>query len=379
MNIFVEGTPVFRNKNIPKAGIGYYTENIFKALQKLDHSNRYTLFGLYFFGKSTEFKSDFDNKTNYKLIRYVPGKIWNIANRKGLLPPIQILMAANPDLIIYTNFRRYPQLGNAKSFVVVHDIAFARFPDTVNLKNKRYLEKYVPKSIEKADKVLAVSEFTKQEIINYYKVDPKKVIVTHNAVDTNRFKRVANTNAVRSKYKIPGKYILFMGTIEPRKNIERLVKAYSLLPDKIKSEYTLVLAGGKGWLDENIDQAIALVAGGSVLRTGYIDHNDMPALYSGADLFVFPSLYEGFGIPILEAMACDTPVLTGKNSSLPEVGGDAAYYVDENSVESIRNGITKLLQDKKLCDELVQKGRQQIRIFSWEKSAKVIINEIKKN
>jgi alpha-1,3-rhamnosyl/mannosyltransferase len=156
-----------------------------------------------------------------------------------------------------------------------------------------------------------------------------------------------------------------------------LVKAYSKLPKHIKDQYPLVLAGGGGWNDDEIKLAIEYARKDSqIIQTGYVEEKDIPALYSGAELFLYPSHFEGFGMQVLEAMACDTPVLTANNSSLPEVGGDAAYYVDDKSIDSINNGIEKLLGEPKLRQAMIKKGRQQIKKFSWKYSAQKIIDAI---
>jgi len=182
---------------------------------------------------------------------------------------------------------------------------------------------------------------------------------------------------IKNKYKIPDNYILYLGTIEPRKNITNLVKAYADLPRSLKDKYPLVLAGGGGWNDGDIKSAIAIAKKDSqIIQTGYVDEKDIPAIYSGAELFLYPSHFEGFGMQILEAMACSTPVLTANNSSLPEVGGDAAYYVDDKSIFSIKNGIEKLLKDSQLRQDMIKKGKQQINKFSWQESAQKIIDAI---
>jgi glycosyltransferase involved in cell wall biosynthesis len=224
---------------------------------------------------------------------------------------------------------------------------------------------------------LTISEFTKNDLVKKYGVDASKIIVAHCAVDPYKFKMTQLTAHTREKYKLPKDYLLYLGTIEPRKNIANLVKAYSKLPKHIKDQYPLVLAGGGGWNDDEIKLAIEYARKDSqIIQTGYVEEKDIPALYSGAELFLYPSHFEGFGMQILEAMACDTPVLTANNSSLPEVGGDAAYYVDDKSIDSIKDGIEKILDSPKLRLEMVKKGKQQIKNFSWKESAQKIIDAI---
>ena len=377
MKILYEGTSLFANKRIPQAGIAHYTYNIYKNLVSLDKSNEYEVFGLNFIGRPNDFKNNFPKNTKFNLIRYIPGKVWNVTNRKFKLPALEVLMGKKADVFIFTQFRMYPTIFAKKRFTVIHDIAFRHYPEYIEAKNLKFLERRVPEAIKKSTKILAVSEYTKWDIVKTYGADPNKIIVTHNAVDTDRFKRTQFTNKIKNKYKLPDDYILYLGTIEPRKNIANLLRAYSKLPKNIKDQYPLVLAGGGGWNDYEIKLEIENAKKDSqIIQTGYVDEKDIPALYSGAEIFLYPSHFEGFGMQILEAMACGTPVLTANNSSLPEVGGDAAYYVDDKSIDSIRNGIEKLLSDPDLRKELVKKGKQQIKKFSWKESAQKIIDAI---
>jgi len=377
MKIFYEGTALFKNKNIPQAGIAHYVYNIFLELKKLDKKNSYEVFGLNFFGKSQEFKENFPKNTKFHLIKYIPGKVWNVSNRRLKLPPIEALLGKKADIFIFTQFRLYPTMFARKRYVMIHDIAFEHLPQFIETKNLQYLKRRVPEAAKKADKIITISQATRNDLITTYDVAPDKIIVAPCAVDANRYKPTGLTSETIKKYNLPAKYLLYLGTMEPRKNLKRLVDAYSELPQRLKDEYPLVLAGGKGWNDEPIMNAIKKAReSADVIQTGYVDENDIPALYSGARAFLYPSNYEGFGMQILEAMACNTPVLTGKNSSLPEVGGDAAYYVDEKSVKSISKGIEKLLTDEVLVKDMVKKGRTQIAKFSWKESAEIIIDSI---
>lgn len=377
MKIFYEGTPLFKNKNVPQAGIAHYVYNIFLELKGRDKQNSHEVFGLNFFGKSMEFKQNFPKNTKFHLIKYIPGKIWNFSNRRLLLPPLELLLGKRADVFIFTQFRLYPTLLAKKRYVMIHDIAFEHFPQYIETKNLQYLRRRVPEAAKKADTIITISQSTRNDLIATYNVEPSKIIVAPCAVDTDRYRSTKLSAEVVKKYNLPDKYVLYLGTMEPRKNLKRLVEAYAKLPKKLQGEYPLVLAGGKGWNDEAILRAIKKAQEKvKIIQTGYIDEDDIPMLYSGATVFLYPSNYEGFGMQILEAMACNTPVLTGKNSSLPEVGGDAAYYVNEKSINSISQGIEKLLKDPTLRAEMVKKGREQIKKFSWKKSAQKIIEAI---
>jgi glycosyltransferase involved in cell wall biosynthesis len=377
MKIFYEGTSLFKNKKVPQAGIAHYTYNIFNNLVELDKSNSYEVFGLNFFGRSADFKNNFPKGTKFNLIRYIPGKIWNVTNRRLKMPALEVLMGKRADIYIFTQFRMYPTVSAKKRAVVIYDIAFEHTPQYIEKKNLQFLKRRTPEAANKADLVITISEYTKNDIVKKYGIDGSKIVVAHCAVDTTKFMRTQLTEAVRKKYKLPKNYLLYLGTIEPRKNIARLVRAYSKLPINLKDKYPLVLAGGGGWNDSEIKDSIENARNSSnIIQTGYIDEKDIPALYSGAELFLYPSHFEGFGMQILEAMACGTPVLTANNSSLPEVGGDAAYYVDEKSEQSIIDGIQKLLDNPKLRMDMIKRGRQQIKKFSWKESAQKIIDAI---
>jgi glycosyltransferase involved in cell wall biosynthesis len=377
MKIFYEGTALFKNKRVPQAGIAHYVYNIYKNLVVLDKKNDYEVFGLNFFGKPKDFKSNFPKGTKFDLIQHIPGKVWNLLNRRLAIPPMETILGKKVDAFIFTQFRLYPSLFAKKSFVVIYDIAFEHHPEYTEKKNLQFLKRRVPEAAKKSDKIITISEFTKNDLIKKYAIDPNKIIVAHCAVDANKFKKTKLTAATRKKYRLPNTYLLYLGTIEPRKNIANLVRAYSKLPKNTKDQYPLVLAGGGGWNDDEIKQAIDLARQNSeIIQTGYIEEKDIPALYSGAELFLYPSHFEGFGMQILEAMACDTPVLTANNSSLPEVGGESAYYVDDKSVKSIKNGIEKLLNEPELRQDMIRKGRKQIKKFSWQESAQKIIDAI---
>ena len=377
MKIFYEGTPLFKNKNIPQAGIAHYVYHIFLELKKLDKKNSYEVFGLNFFGKSQEFRENFPKGTKFHLIRYIPGKVWNFSNRRLVLPPLEVLLGKKANVFIFTQFRLYPTLLSKKRYVMIHDIAFEHMPQYIETKNLQYLKRRVPEAAKKADKIITISQSTRNDLIATYDVAPDKIIVAPCAVDAKRYRSTKLTKEIIKKYNLPSKYVLYLGTMEPRKNLKRLVDAYAELPKKLKAQYPLVLAGGKGWNDEPILKAIKKARESStIIQTGYVDEQDIPALYSGARAFLYPSNYEGFGMQILESMACNTPVLTGKNSSLPEVGGDAALYVDEKNVVSISKGIEKLLTDDKLVEEMIKKGKVQITKFSWQESAQTIVDSI---
>lgn len=231
------------------------------------------------------------------------------------------------------------------------------------------------KSIQRADKIITVSEFSKQEIIRFYGVPAEKIAVIPNGVDLERFYPYYEKNAIKKikqKYQINGKkYFLFLGNLEPRKNLVRLIQAYQIFLQRCcgKQEEAplLVIAGGKGWLYQEIFKEVRKKGlKEKVIFTGYIADSDVAVLMAGADLFCFPSLYEGFGMPVLEAMACGTPVLTSNGSALKEMVGDAGIKVDAFSVAAIAGGMEKIYCSKELQSMLSDRGQKRVQQFSWK-------------
>lgn len=377
MKILVEGTPVFRTRS----GVGQYLYRLFDALFSLDSRN-YTMYGFIFVGR--HFRDPYNlthANLSYRLVRYLPSKVLNVFSRRAFVPPIDLLTFTKPDLVIFTNFVRTPLPLGAKSISFIYDLSFIYHGEHSGKKNRQIMTREAPKSARKSDAVITISENSKKEIIDYCKIDPAKVHIVHPALDHKEYypRSTKEQADVAKKFGITGKYILFTGTIEPRKNINGVLDAYAALPQKLRDEYTLVLGGGKGWNDEGIYARLNELKSEKIILTGYVNDEDMPALYSGASVFVFPTHYEGWGMPVVEAMACGVPVITSNNSSMPEAGGDAALYVKAEDTKTITKQIEKVLSDKKLSDSMVKKGIAHAAKFSWEKSAqdlKKVIDQV---
>lgn len=369
MKILVEATPMLRDRS----GIGQYVYRLFDSLLDIDDRNKYVGYGFLFFGKRfiDPYNGRHDN-LRYRLVRYFPSKVYNVLARKAFVPPIDLLIMTKTDITIFTNFVRTSLPLGSKSITFVYDLSYKTFGQFSNKKNRTLLEKEVPKSITHSDLIITISENSKSEIVKEYRVDPQKVAVINPAINHEEYcpRSKREINRVKHKLKIKSGYILYTGTIEPRKNINGILTAYENLSVELRRDYALVLAGGKGWLDEAINARLNELKDLDIILTGYVDDNDLPALYSGASLFVFPSFYEGWGMPPLEAMACGVPVITSNNSSLPEVVGDAGIMVDAHDTDTLAKQVERVLTDKKLTTELVKRGLGQAAKFSWEKSAK---------
>ena len=274
-----------------------------------------------------------------------------------------------------THFFNYivPPFVHGKKVVTIHDMVYKAFPETMNRKTKILLNLGMKKSMKRADVVVTDSQFSKTEIVKYFPQYENKIEVVPCGVDCNVFKPVQDKSIiekVKANHNIKGKYFLYLGTLEPRKNLTRLVKAYEILTKRKEDCPLLVLAGGKGWLyDEIFEQVNKSGLGDKVIFTQYIPSEEICPLMNGAEAFVFPSLYEGFGMPPLEAMACGTPVIVSSSASLPEVVGDCGIIVDAYSEESIADAMEKIADNQELKKQLSEKGIVRAREFSWEKSA----------
>ena len=283
------------------------------------------------------------------------------------------------DLTIFPNFASWPTVNSKLTATTVHDLTYIYYPEYVESKNLEHLRRVVPRTVKSADIVLTVSNAVKQEIVQEFGVDPSKVIVTHVPPDAMFKANVSQSSitAVRKKYGIgTKKYIFFLGNFEPRKNLKTLIEAYTRLPSSMRAEYRLVLAGGKGWNAHETQQAldIAVAEGADIVHIGYVDAVDRPALYRAASLFVFPSSYEGFGIPILEAMYSGCPIVAADIPVLHETGGDAVLYAQPGDVTKLSSAIQQALTNYPYTAETMRKHAES---FSWETSIEAILSKVK--
>lgn len=275
-------------------------------------------------------------------------------------------------------FRR----ANLKTVITIHDLAFKYFPEDFKLKDFYKIDSFSDYAIRQADKIIAISESTKNDILKFYpEVPAEKVRVIYHGFDPDLFSQPRNLDQERllkEKHKITGDYILYTGAIQPRKNIGLLIEAFEILQAKGAFQGDLVLAGEKAWLSENtLKKAQNSRFSSHIKLLGKVKFGDLGILYRGASLFAFPSLYEGFGLPILEAFASQIPVLCASNSSLPEVAGKAAFYFENNNAQALAEQIERILKNPELKKDLIEKGRQQLQKFSWEKCAQETLNFIK--
>lgn len=283
------------------------------------------------------------------------------------------LWARRPDLT-FVPAHTLPRFFPGRAAVTVHDLGYIHFPEAHPEKERRYLDWSTRYSAGRARRILADSRATQADLMQHYNIHVDKIRIVYPGVDESLkpMRDAAELAAVRAKYGLPERYLLFIGTLQPRKNIARLTQAFAQWRANAPQDQDIVLAlgGGQGWLYD--PSWVADVP--NVALLGYVADEDLAALYSGALGFVFPSLYEGFGFPLLEAMRCETPVLCSDTSSLPELGGEAALYVNSLEVESIQNGIVRLVAlDEGQRQRMIALGREQANRFTWEASAQAAL------
>jgi len=360
MRICIDISPAVHRR----AGLGRYAQELTATLLAIDAENEYVAF----YNRPSEAQIDppFDRLPH--LTTNLPNKPWRMSVLLAQLAHLpQDRLFPGVDLFHATDHLS-PRLSRVRSVFTLHDLVFRFHPETHMPLNRWFLTLMMPRFLRAADAVIAVSQCTKRDAMRLYGLDEAKIRVIYEGVNT-RF-RPADSEAikdVRARYGLPERFILYVGTIEPRKNLTILLEAYQALRSQ-GSNFKLVIVGKKGWLYKGFFQRLReLGLEGEVVFPGFVPDEDLPALYSAANLFVFPSLYEGFGLPPLEAMACGTPVIASNVSSLPEVVGEAGIMVEPRDVRALAEAMERVLMDNR---EVGEKELQQAARFSWERAAR---------
>ncbi len=355
-------------------GIGRYTRNLIRALADLDRENDYRLFVA---GRGDDGLGPWP--ANFRL-RAVPlSDRWTtiLWQRLRLPVPVQLVTGRldlfhSPDFVL-------PPTGRTPTILTVHDLSFLRVPECFVPAFRRYLEGAVGRAVRRARRILADSESTRRDLIELLEVEPERVTVLYPGVEP-RFRPVRDVEVlrrVRHRYGLPGRFILGLGTLQPRKNFVGLMDAFARLlaaGDPALADLHLVIVGGPGWMHDGIAARVTATGlEGRVHLPGFVEDADLPAVYSLASAFAFPSWYEGFGLPLLEAMACGTPVVAADNSSLPEVVGDAGLLVGAGEAEALAGALARVLTDEALRQRLIVAGGEQARRFTWEGAAQRLL------
>jgi glycosyltransferase involved in cell wall biosynthesis len=358
------------------AGIGRYTRELVRSLAKLDRGHDYVLFAAA--GGQQPADTAWPRSFQMRSVPLSDRALTILWHRLRL--PLWVELATGPLDIFHSPDFVLPSVRRAKTLVTVHDLSFIRYPQCADANLRAYLNQVVPRSVQRADLVLADSQSTKDDLVELLGVEPDKIEIVYPGVE-ERFHPIedqALLDEVRRRYTLPPRFILGVGTLQPRKNFTRLIEAFADLRFAIR-DLRLVIAGGKGWLYEEIFATVErLGLEEKVVFPGFVADEHLPALYNLADLFVFPSLYEGFGLPPLEALACGTPVITSDASSLPEVVGQAGLMVEATDVEALAQAMKQVLEDDALQEEMIARGLEQARKFTWQKAASRLLNLYKK-
>lgn len=380
------------------AGVTYYTKGLLEEVLKQDRENHYDLLLWQLFPKPPVFMFGKGRNFSYHYQRFFPYKIFYKLHKWGINIPLEIFFPARApslklwsvgdripeqsrrgegggryDLYFFPNFVAYPHVGG-KSVVTVHDLSFEKVPQFVFKKNVDFLKKFVPPSVRSADLVVAISQNTKKDLIETYGIPEKKIAIVNPGVDPRVFYSRSEEEkvAVKGKYGIEKPFLLYLGTLEPRKNVSAIVRAYAALPNR--RDFNLVLAGKKGWFYEEVFRIVEdLGLREEVIFTGYVSDEDRPRLFSAAEVFVYPSFFEGFGMPVVEAQACGTPVVTSNTTSLPEAVGEGGIFIDPRDVSALSNAIAEIISSSSRRTELSEKGLRNARRFRWEESGRKLL------
>ncbi|MCX7918626.1 MAG: glycosyltransferase family 4 protein [bacterium] len=296
----------------------------------------------------------------------LPGNIWLQLQVPKLLKRLGIDIFHSPFGVI-------PFRCPCASVITVHDLTFHFYPKLTDIKNRLLLPRLIPKSLNRATAIIVDSKAIKNELVELYKIRENQIEVIHLAPSS--FSRLIPKETARKylaeRYGIQSRFILFVGTLEPRKNIEVLLKTYHQLPTELREKYQLVLVGKKGWQYQSIFKLIdELNLQNQIIFMNYVSEEDLPFFYNAAAVFVYPSLYEGFGLPLVDALACGTPIITSKISSMPEVVSYAGILIDPKNESELIKALSRLLTDQELANHLSEKALSRAHHFSWQDTAR---------
>lgn len=360
-----------------KTGVGMYTKRLIEALAASDPQN-IELVGYYFnfLGRKKPELPEGPNIT-YKQVRLYPGQLANALRRLGVSIPVEFLSKTLSDVALYPNFIAQPSLFKTKSYAVLHDLSYIAHPEYASDKNRKDLERFVPKTIKQCAGLLTVSEVSKQVICETYDYPADKILVTPIAPEQKLEVSDSFMQETKQKFGITKPYVLFLGTLEPRKNLVSLLTAYEQNTE-LNSKFQLVLAGGTDWKFEEITQKMESMraAGLGVVHCGYVSMQERAALYAGAEVFVLPSHEEGFGMMILESMQYNTPVAVSNIPVFHEVSKDAALFFDQNNPADIAKSILTIVNSDSVKEELNTKARAVLATYDWTEVARSVLKFI---
>jgi glycosyltransferase involved in cell wall biosynthesis len=353
-----------------RTGVTRFAKNVIQLLPEIGAAHEFVVFG-----------NPLDVKLNQKNVILVPTS--NLINSSAkrivweqtVLP--RLIRKYKIDLMYYPDHTSPVLKIKTKTIITVHDVSTFAVPETVGIARRLYKQAVIKRSVRLCDAIITGSEATKNEMVKYLRRSKNKIKVVPYGIEDS-FKQILDNavlSSIKAKYNLTTPFILHVGTIEARKNIVRIVRAFAKGRKSSQWKHNLVLVGTPGYGFDKIKEVIAEEkVEDSVIITGHIDNNDLSGIYSLADALIYPSLYEGFGFPPLEAMKCGCPVVASYATSLPEVIGDAGVFVDPNNEENIFGALDRVITDKKLHNKLVQQGKERVRQFTWTKTVEGILN-----
>lgn len=354
-----------------RVGIGAYAYAVISGIAKLSDSE--TKLRIYLKNPPLDDLPKGEN-ISYQIVK--PPMLWT---QIGL--PFKLFSEKEKPDVFFSPSHYAPRLSPVPTVMAVMDLSFLHFKETFAKKDLLQLKNWTAYSVKQAAKVLTISNSSRDDIIKQYRISRDRVVVTYPGIRPipRLTPQVYTANMLENSYTIKDPYFLFVGTLQPRKNIERLIESFSMLLTKTdKKDTKLVIVGKKGWLFEDILNAPKKYGvTESVMFLDFVKDEDLPMLYKNAIAYILPSLYEGFGLPVLEAMNHECPVITSNVSSLPEAGGDACLYVDPENTEDIAKKMEMILEDRDLRRSLIAKGKKQVEKFSWDKTAKETLDVLK--
>lgn len=349
-----------------RVGVSVYTYKLLDYFQKQANENvRFIVF------IKNPRLFDLPKESKFFKYEFIPGKfLWS-----QLFLPLRLLkrrILGEKIDVFFSPAHYSPRFPIENLIVTIHDLAFLYYPNEFLQKDLYKLKNWTANSVKKAKKIIAVSKTTKKDLMKFYDLDEQKIEVIYNGFEKTHIKEEIIDIPIEHK-----KYLLYVGTIQPRKNINILINAFNQFKKKYP-DFKLVITGKKGWLYDDIyDEVERLGINNDVILTGYIKENQLVYLYKNAFCFILPSLYEGFGIPILEAMSFNCPVISSFNASLPEIGADACLYFDPNNISDLLEKMKMIKENNSLKQELIKKGKERIKLFSWNSCAERTLELIK--
>ncbi len=351
-----------------KTGVEWYSYHLIEEFKKIDKENHYFLY------TDKPLQGDLakcPNNFEECMLAWPLSRFWTL----GRLSWEMLAGKHQPD-VLFVAAHTLPLIAPKRAVVTVHDIGFEHYPDLYPWADKFY-HRFAIKIIKLlADKIITVSNYSKDDIVDFYKIEPQKIEVVHNGYDEIKYRVLRADQNILKKYNINSDFILFIGRLEEKKNTPRLIEAFGEFKKKNPvDKHQLVLVGKPGFGFERVEQNIKKYGlEKDVVLTGWLGDDELPQLLNLAQAFIFPSLFEGFGIPVIEAMACGCPVLCSNSTSLPEAVGEAALMFDPFKVEEIASRLGQVLQNETVQESLREKGLKQAQGFSWNKCAQETLN-----